>query len=97
MTRDLTRRRATTGDRCHRRQRLQPVRFRMREACESNAVGDPSAPITVGTVGPHEVAFLPRHGAAHEYAPHTVPYRAKHVALRSWCAKGFWGRARSEA
>ena len=45
--------------------------------------GDPSAPITVGTVGPHEVAFLPRHGAAHEYAPHTVPYRANMWALRS--------------
>ena len=45
--------------------------------------GDPSAPITVGTVGRHEVAFLPRHGAAHEYAPHAVPYRANMWALRS--------------
>lgn len=45
--------------------------------------GEPSAPITVGSVGPHEVAFLPRHGAAHEYAPHAVPYRANMWALRS--------------
>src|SRR5262249_18710599 len=45
--------------------------------------GSPSGPITVGTVGEHEVAFLPRHGAHHQYAPHTVPYRANMWALRS--------------
>ena len=45
--------------------------------------GAPSAPITVGTVGGHEVAFLPRHGTKHEYSPHTVPYRANMWALRS--------------
>ena len=44
--------------------------------------GEPSAPITVGTVGEHEVAFLPRHGAQHEYSAHTVPYRANMWALR---------------
>ena len=43
---------------------------------------EPSAPITVGTVGEHEVAFLPRHGAQHEYSAHTVPYRANMWALR---------------
>lgn len=45
--------------------------------------GPPSAPITVGRVGPHEVAFLPRHGVDHEYSPHTVPYRANMWALRA--------------
>lgn len=45
--------------------------------------GAPSAPVTVGTVGGHEVAFLPRHGASHEYSPHTVPYRANMWALRT--------------
>ncbi|MGA5538033.1 S-methyl-5'-thioadenosine phosphorylase [Mycolicibacterium nivoides] len=45
--------------------------------------GAPSAPITVGTVGGQEVAFLPRHGVSHEYSPHTVPYRANMWALRS--------------
>ncbi|OFB39211.1 methylthioadenosine phosphorylase [Mycolicibacterium sp. (ex Dasyatis americana)] len=45
--------------------------------------GAPSAPVTVGTVGGHEVAFLPRHGAGHEYSPHTVPYRANLWALRT--------------
>jgi 5'-methylthioadenosine phosphorylase len=44
--------------------------------------GQPAAPITVGTIGEHEVAFLPRHGAEHEYSAHTVPYRANMWALR---------------
>jgi 5'-methylthioadenosine phosphorylase len=44
--------------------------------------GQPSAPVTVGSVGGHEVAFLPRHGAGHEYPAHTVPYRANVWALR---------------
>lgn len=45
--------------------------------------GRPSAPITIGVVGDHEVAFLPRHGAQHEYSAHTVPYRANMWALRA--------------
>jgi 5'-methylthioadenosine phosphorylase len=45
--------------------------------------GAPSAPITIGTVGGHEVAFLPRHGRSHEFSPHTVPYRANMWALRT--------------
>ncbi|OBI47047.1 methylthioadenosine phosphorylase [Mycobacterium kyorinense] len=45
--------------------------------------GEPSAPVTVGTVGEHEVAFLPRHGANHQYSAHTVPYRANMWALRA--------------
>ena len=44
--------------------------------------GTPSAPITIGAVGGHEVAFLPRHGLKLEYSPHTVPYRANLWALR---------------
>lgn len=45
--------------------------------------GAPSAPVTVGAVGQHEVAFLPRHGVNHEFSPHTVPYRANMWALRA--------------
>ncbi len=45
--------------------------------------GAPSGAITVGTVGHHEVAFLPRHGANHEFSPHSVPYRANMWALRA--------------
>jgi len=44
--------------------------------------GEPSAPITVGTIGEHEVAFLPRHGARHQFPAHNVPYRANMWALR---------------
>lgn len=53
--------------------------------------GDPSAAITIGTVGSHEVAFLPRHGVKHEYAPHTVPYRANMWALRALGVRRIFG------
>jgi 5'-methylthioadenosine phosphorylase len=53
--------------------------------------GAPSAPITVGTVGAHEVAFLPRHGVNHEFSPHTVPYRANMWALRALGVRRVFG------
>lgn len=53
--------------------------------------GRPSAPITVGSAGGHEVAFLPRHGAAHEYSAHTVPYRANMWALRKLGVRRVFG------
>lgn len=53
--------------------------------------GAPSAPITVGVVGGHEVAFLPRHGAGHEFSPHTVPYRANMWALRMLGVRRIFG------
>ncbi len=45
--------------------------------------GRPSAPITVGRVAGHQVAFLPRHGRHHEFVAHRVPYRANLWALAS--------------
>ena len=45
--------------------------------------GSPSATITLGRLAGREVAFLPRHGADHRFAPHVVPYRANLWALRS--------------
>lgn len=53
--------------------------------------GPPSAAITVGTVGEHEVAFLPRHGVDHEFSPHTVPYRANMWALRALGVRRIFG------
>jgi len=53
--------------------------------------GDPSAPVTVGTVGEHEVAFLPRHGATHQFSAHTVPYRANMWALRKLGVRRVFG------
>lgn len=43
--------------------------------------GAPSAPLRVGDVGGKKVAFLPRHGLAHELPPHRVNYRANLWAL----------------
>jgi 5'-methylthioadenosine phosphorylase len=53
--------------------------------------GPPSAPITVGAVGEHEVAFLPRHGATHQFSAHTVPYRANMWALRKLGVRRVFG------
>jgi 5'-methylthioadenosine phosphorylase len=46
--------------------------------------GLPSDPITVGSLGGRPVAFLPRHGVDHRFAPHVLPYRANLWALRSF-------------
>lgn len=53
--------------------------------------GSPSAAITVGEVGEHEVAFLPRHGLRHEFSPHAVPYRANMWALRALGVRRIFG------
>jgi len=53
--------------------------------------GAPSAAITIGTVGDHEVAFLPRHGVDHEFSPHAVPYRANMWALRAVGVRRIFG------
>ncbi|BBX40263.1 S-methyl-5'-thioadenosine phosphorylase [Mycobacterium simiae] len=55
----------------------------VRDVAVDTPYGAPAAPITLGTIGDHEVAFLPRHGARHEYSAHTVPYRANMWALRA--------------
>jgi 5'-methylthioadenosine phosphorylase len=44
--------------------------------------GAPSAPVTIGTIGDRRVAFIPRHGRHHQFAPHTVPYRANVWAMK---------------
>ncbi|MCU1497958.1 MAG: 5-methylthioadenosine phosphorylase [Acidimicrobiales bacterium] len=45
--------------------------------------GPTSAPVAIGRLGSRTVAFLPRHGAAHEFPPHRVPYRANVWALHA--------------
>jgi 5'-methylthioadenosine phosphorylase len=45
--------------------------------------GPPSDPVSIGVLGRREVAFLPRHGSDHRFAPHRVPNRANLWALRS--------------
>ena len=44
--------------------------------------GEPSAPVSVGSVRGRRVAFIPRHGVKHELPPHVVPYRANLWALK---------------
>jgi 5'-methylthioadenosine phosphorylase len=44
--------------------------------------GRPSAPPVVGEIGGCRVAFLPRHGRAHELPPHRIPYRANVWAMK---------------
>jgi 5'-methylthioadenosine phosphorylase len=53
------------------------------EVAVATPYGDPSAPVTVGEVAGRRVAFLPRHGRAHEYPPHLINYRANLWALAS--------------
>jgi 5'-methylthioadenosine phosphorylase len=55
-----------------------------REEAVETPLGDPSAPVTIGTLpgADHEVAFLPRHGRDHQYSPTDVPYRANIYALK---------------
>ena len=44
--------------------------------------GDPSAPVRVGALDGIRVAFMPRHGDAHDLPPHRVNYRANVWAMR---------------
>ncbi|MFN2588056.1 MAG: S-methyl-5'-thioadenosine phosphorylase [Actinomycetota bacterium] len=44
--------------------------------------GAPSAPVSIGSVGGVDVAFLPRHGVKHELPPHKINYRANVWALK---------------
>lgn len=45
--------------------------------------GTPSDPLVVGEVDGRSVAFVPRHGKGHRFAPHRVNYRANLWALRA--------------
>jgi 5'-methylthioadenosine phosphorylase len=44
--------------------------------------GPPSAPVAIGDVHGRTVAFIPRHGKAHELPPHRINYRANLWAMR---------------
>ncbi len=49
--------------------------------------GKPSGKVTLSEIGGKTVAFIPRHGAHHEYPPHRVPYRANVMAFKQLGAK----------
>ncbi|MGB9577893.1 MAG: S-methyl-5'-thioinosine phosphorylase [Halothiobacillaceae bacterium] len=44
--------------------------------------GEPSGPLTFGTLGGTEVVFFARHGYAHRIPPHEINYRANLWALK---------------
>ncbi len=48
----------------------------------STPFGNPSAPITVGTLEGQRVAFLARHGIGHHISPSEINYRANIFALK---------------
>jgi 5'-methylthioadenosine phosphorylase len=54
----------------------------VREVTVDTPYGEPSAPVTIGTVAERDVAFIPRHGVKHQFPPHTVPYRANLWAFK---------------
>jgi 5'-methylthioadenosine phosphorylase len=54
-----------------------------REVQIQTPFGQPSDPLTIGTVAGRSVAFVPRHGTDHRYPPSAIPYRANLWALRS--------------
>ena len=49
--------------------------------------GDPSGPITHGTLNGKDIAFLPRHGYGHTIPPHKINFRANIWALKQVGAK----------
>jgi 5'-methylthioadenosine phosphorylase len=53
------------------------------EVAVDTPYGPTSAPIAIGRLGERTVAFCPRHGAHHEFAPHQVPYRANVWAMHA--------------
>ena len=55
----------------------------VKEVKVSTPFGDPSDVITLGTLGRHRVAFLPRHGRGHRIAPSELPNRANLFALKT--------------
>ena len=44
--------------------------------------GEPSGPLSYGSLNGVEVVFIPRHGAGHTIPPHRINYRANLWALK---------------
>ena len=49
----------------------------------STPFGNPSSPVTIGSLGEIKLAFIPRHGTGHSLLPSEVPYRANVYALKT--------------
>lgn len=55
----------------------------VREINITTPYGNPSDSITIGKIGNHSVAFIPRHGKDHRFLPHTINYKANVWALKA--------------
>lgn len=62
--------------------RLQGLEIARREVVYT-PYGEPSGPLTHGSLAGREAVFLARHGYAHTISPHKVNYRANLWALKS--------------
>ncbi|MBA3431636.1 MAG: S-methyl-5'-thioadenosine phosphorylase [Actinobacteria bacterium] len=54
----------------------------VREETVETPYGPPSGPVSIGSIKGSDVAFLPRHGHAHQLPPHKINYRANVWALK---------------
>lgn len=54
----------------------------LREERIATPWGEPSDALRFGTIGDHEVVFLPRHGRGHRLSPSTINYRANIDAMK---------------
>ncbi len=54
----------------------------LREETVASPWGEPSDTLRLGTIGGHEVVFLPRHGRGHRLSPSGINYRANIDALK---------------
>ena len=61
---------------------MADLRVLHREPC-TTPYGDPSAPLSVGTLNGRDVVFMPRHGSDHSIAPHRINYRANLWAMHA--------------
>ncbi len=61
--------------------RLEGLTLERQEAVDT-PYGQPSAALSYGHFGNHEVIFLARHGEHHQFPPHRINYRANIWALR---------------
>jgi len=60
---------------------LANLEVRQRKAART-PFGEPSGPLTVGSLADREIVFLARHGYGHTIAPHQINYRANLWALK---------------
>lgn len=65
---------------------LESLDIRDREIVHT-PYGEPSAPLSHGTLFGREIMFLPRHGYGHTIPPHKINYRANLWALKEAGAK----------